>query len=72
MRGFDFLGYGRYTRSITTLFSVDAVTIEATARLTNIRFTADLQDVSSQAYKNLTESILAEVSVCFMKKQKTK
>lgn len=48
--------------SITTLFTVDAATLNASARLTNIRFTADLQDPSSQAYKNLTGSILAEVS----------
>lgn len=48
--------------STTTLFTVDAATLNASARLTNIRFTSDLQDPSSQAYKNLTGSILAEVS----------
>lgn len=52
--------------SITAFYFVDAVTLEATARLTNIRFTADLQDTGSQAYRNLTESILAEVSVFLM------
>lgn len=45
------------------LFFIDAQTLDATARLTNIQFTADLQNSSSQAYKNLTESITEEVHV---------
>lgn len=61
--GFGSLCY-KHTWSITRFFSIDAVTLEATVRLTNIQFTADLEDASSQAYKNLTKSILAEVSVC--------
>nr|XP_046267653.1 uromodulin-like 1 [Scatophagus argus] len=39
----------------------DAQTVDATARLTNIQFTADLQNTSSHAYKNLTESIIQEI-----------
>ncbi|XP_008285511.1 uromodulin-like 1 [Stegastes partitus] len=39
----------------------NAQTLDATARLTNIQFTADLQNASSQAYKNLTAAILAEI-----------
>ncbi|XP_034406436.1 uromodulin-like 1 [Cyclopterus lumpus] len=39
----------------------DARTLDATARLTNIRFTDDLLNTSSQAYENLTESIMAEI-----------
>ena len=38
------------------------MTFDATARLTNIQFTTDLLDAGSQAYKYLTESIVAEVS----------
>lgn len=49
------------------LFFVDAQTLDATARLTNIQFTADLHDTSSQAYKNLTESIIEEVQYVFYK-----
>ncbi|XP_030603045.1 uromodulin-like 1 [Archocentrus centrarchus] len=39
----------------------DAQTLQATARLTNINFTADLQNTSSQAYQNLSESIIQEI-----------
>ncbi|XP_031713279.1 uromodulin-like 1 [Anarrhichthys ocellatus] len=39
----------------------DAQTLDATARLTNIQFTADLHNTSSQAYENLTESIKEEI-----------
>ncbi|XP_071317692.1 uromodulin-like 1 isoform X2 [Trachinotus anak] len=39
----------------------DAQTLDATARLTNIQFTADLQNTSSQAYQNLTASIIEEI-----------
>ncbi|CAF98552.1 unnamed protein product [Tetraodon nigroviridis] len=41
----------------------DAVTLGATARITNVQFTAELQDASSRAYRNLTESILAEGAI---------
>ncbi|KAK9536120.1 hypothetical protein VZT92_005930 [Zoarces viviparus] len=39
----------------------DAQTLDATAHLTNIQFTADLHNTSSQAYENLTESIKEEI-----------
>ena len=41
----------------------DAQTLDATARLTNINFTAELHNTSSQAYRSLTESITDEVHV---------
>lgn len=44
--------------------SSDALTLHASGRLTNVQFTADLQDSSSPAYKNLSGSIAAEVGVC--------
>lgn len=43
------------------LFFADAQTVDATARLTNIQFSADLQDTSSQTYKTISESITQEV-----------
>lgn len=42
---------------------VDAQTLDATTRFTNIQFTADLHNTSSQAYKNLSDSFIAEVNV---------
>lgn len=48
---------------IIKVFFVDAQTLDATTRLTNIKFTADLQNTSSQAYINLSESIIEEVSI---------
>ncbi|KAM8741277.1 uromodulin-like 1 isoform 2-T3 [Acanthopagrus schlegelii] len=39
----------------------DAQTLDATARLTNINFTAELHNTSSQAYRSLTESITDEI-----------
>lgn len=42
-------------------FSVDALTLDATARLTNVQFSADLQNASSQAYTTLAGSLVAEV-----------
>lgn len=45
------------------LFSTDAQTLDATVRLTNIEFTTDLQNSSSEAYRNLTEGIVAEVGI---------
>ncbi|XP_039632681.1 uromodulin-like 1 [Perca fluviatilis] len=39
----------------------DAQTLDATARLTNIQFTADLQNTSSQAYGILTKGIKEEI-----------
>uniref|UniRef100_A0A3B4V676 Uromodulin-like 1 n=1 Tax=Seriola dumerili TaxID=41447 RepID=A0A3B4V676_SERDU len=41
----------------------DAQTLDVTARLTNIPFTADLQNTSSQAYQNLSASIIEEVGL---------
>lgn len=52
-----------FTSMSTKCFFIDAQTLDASARLTNILFTADLQNSSSQAYKNLTASIIEEVSV---------
>ncbi|XP_035808679.2 uromodulin-like 1 isoform X2 [Amphiprion ocellaris] len=43
----------------------DAQTLDATARLTNIQFTADLHNTSSQAYRNLTATILEELYQSF-------
>lgn len=48
-------------------FSVDALTLDATARLTNVQFNVDLQNASSQAYTNLAGSIVAEVRGRLMK-----
>ncbi|XP_034539748.1 uromodulin-like 1 isoform X2 [Notolabrus celidotus] len=39
----------------------DAQTLDATARLTNIQFTADLHNTNSQAYRSLTESLTEEI-----------
>ncbi|XP_030009437.1 uromodulin-like 1 [Sphaeramia orbicularis] len=39
----------------------DAQTLDATARLTNVQFSADLQNSSSQTYKNLSQSITQEI-----------
>ncbi|TKS83795.1 Uromodulin-like 1 [Collichthys lucidus] len=39
----------------------DAQTLDATARLANINFTADLQNTSSQLYKNLSASFVEEI-----------
>ncbi|KAM9348941.1 uromodulin-like 1 [Symphorus nematophorus] len=51
------------SRGIALHISVrtDAQTLDATTRLTNVQFTADLQNTSSQAYKNLTQSITHEI-----------
>ncbi|XP_026229258.1 uromodulin-like 1 isoform X2 [Anabas testudineus] len=43
------------------LVRTDVQTVDATARLTNIQFSADLQNTSSQAYKNISESITQEI-----------
>lgn len=48
-------------------FFIDAETLDGTTRLTNIQYTDDLQDISSQAYKNLTMSITEEVHIWFYK-----
>ncbi|XP_054611319.1 uromodulin-like 1 isoform X1 [Dunckerocampus dactyliophorus] len=39
----------------------EAQTLDATARITNIAFTPDLQNASSRAYKNLTASLKEEI-----------
>lgn len=40
---------------------VDAWTLEATVRITNIEFTDDLYDTSSQAYLSLKQNFTDEV-----------
>uniref|UniRef100_UPI0037E9756B uromodulin-like 1 n=1 Tax=Semicossyphus pulcher TaxID=241346 RepID=UPI0037E9756B len=47
--------------TLSILVKTDGQTLDATARLTNVQFTADLQDTSSQAYRNLTESLTDEI-----------
>ncbi|KAI3373419.1 hypothetical protein L3Q82_022024 [Scortum barcoo] len=47
--------------ALSIFVKTNAQTFDATARLTNIEFTADLQNTSSQAYKNLSESIIDEI-----------
>ncbi|KAM6907148.1 uromodulin-like 1 [Xenentodon cancila] len=43
------------------MIKTDAQTLDATTRLTNIQFTADLRNSSSQRYQNLTESFIEEI-----------
>ncbi|KAM4545907.1 uromodulin-like 1 [Odontesthes bonariensis] len=43
------------------LVRTDAQTLDATTRLTNIQFTAELSNTSSPAYRNLTESFIEEI-----------
>ncbi|XP_076606246.1 uromodulin-like 1 [Chaetodon auriga] len=57
------LACGSQGTSLQMLVRTDAQTLDATARLTNIQFTADLQNTSSQAYKALTESITQEIAL---------
>ncbi|XP_040038682.2 uromodulin-like 1 [Gasterosteus aculeatus] len=52
---------GNQGDALGILVKTDALTLYATTRLTNIQFTADLHNTSSQAYKNLTESIREEI-----------
>nr|XP_040038683.1 uromodulin-like 1 isoform X2 [Gasterosteus aculeatus aculeatus] len=52
---------GNQGDALGILVKTDALTLYATTRLTNIQFTADLQNTSSQAYENLTESIREEI-----------
>ncbi|XP_041864458.1 uromodulin-like 1 [Melanotaenia boesemani] len=52
---------GRQKLTLHMLVKTDAQTLDATARLTNIQFTTDLMNTSSQAYKNLTESLIEEI-----------
>ncbi|XP_077597238.1 uromodulin-like 1 [Stigmatopora nigra] len=47
--------------SLHIAVKTDGHTLDATTRLTNIPFTDDLYNMSSQAYKNLTVSILDEI-----------
>ncbi|XP_059208336.1 uromodulin-like 1 [Centropristis striata] len=47
--------------SVHILVKTDAQTLDATARLTNIEFSDDLKNTSSQAYENLTNSITQEI-----------
>ncbi|XP_032433097.1 uromodulin-like 1 [Xiphophorus hellerii] len=43
------------------MVKTDAQTLDATTRLTNIKFNQDLRNSSSQAYKNLTETFTQEI-----------
>ncbi|XP_062289704.1 uromodulin-like 1 [Scomber scombrus] len=52
---------GSQGHTLHILVRTDAQTLDATARITQIQFTADLQTTSSQAYKNLSASIVAEI-----------
>ncbi|XP_067463504.1 uromodulin-like 1 [Thunnus thynnus] len=52
---------GSQGNTLHILVRTDAQTLDATARLTKIQFTADLQTTSSQAYKNLSESFIEEI-----------
>ncbi|XP_054481207.1 uromodulin-like 1 [Anoplopoma fimbria] len=52
---------GRQGVALGISAKTDAQTLDATARLTNIQFTSDLHNTSSQAYENLTESIRKEI-----------
>ncbi|XP_062414168.1 uromodulin-like 1 isoform X2 [Pungitius pungitius] len=52
---------GNQGDALGILVKTDALTLDATTRLTNIQFTADLHNTSSQAYENLTESIREEI-----------
>lgn len=52
-----------------THFFVDAQSLDVSTRLTNIQFTVDLWNTSSQAYKNLTASIIEEVVSCGLWKE---
>ncbi|XP_041808048.1 uromodulin-like 1 isoform X2 [Chelmon rostratus] len=56
------LACGSQGSTLRLLVRTDAQTLDATARLTNVQFTADLQNTSSQAYKALVESITQEIS----------
>ncbi|XP_061752413.1 LOW QUALITY PROTEIN: uromodulin-like 1 [Nerophis ophidion] len=46
---------------LNMVLRTDAHTLEARTRLTNIQFTEDLRNASSQAYKNLTADIIEEI-----------
>ncbi|XP_032389675.1 uromodulin-like 1 isoform X1 [Etheostoma spectabile] len=47
--------------ALRIMVKTDAQTLDATVRLTNIQFTADLQNTSSQAYQILTKNITEEI-----------
>ncbi|KAM7374819.1 hypothetical protein PAMP_007456 [Pampus punctatissimus] len=52
---------GGQGNTLSILVRTDAQTLDATARLTNIPFAADLQNTSSEAFKNLSVSIIEEI-----------
>ncbi|XP_029925012.1 uromodulin-like 1 [Myripristis murdjan] len=52
---------GRQGDALHVSVKTAAQTLDATARLTNVQFTADLLNSSSQAYLNLTKSIEEEI-----------
>ncbi|KAM4726216.1 uromodulin-like 1 [Anableps anableps] len=52
---------GKQGSALHIMVKTDAQTLDATTRLTNIEFSKDLRNSSSQAYKNLTETFLQEI-----------
>ncbi|XP_038154847.1 uromodulin-like 1 isoform X1 [Cyprinodon tularosa] len=52
---------GRRGSSVHIMIKTDAQTLDATTRLTNIEFSEDLTNSSSQAYKNLTVTFIQEI-----------
>ncbi|KAK2879824.1 hypothetical protein Q8A73_023636 [Channa argus] len=49
----------------------DAQSLDVTTRITNIQFSADLQNTSSQAYRNLSEGILEQIYQSLSPEMKT-
>ncbi|XP_034035012.1 mucin-5AC [Thalassophryne amazonica] len=47
--------------ALNVWIKTDAHTLNVTAQFTNIKYTSDLKNTSSQAYRNLTESIVKEI-----------
>ncbi|XP_058484112.1 uromodulin-like 1 isoform X2 [Solea solea] len=52
---------GRQGVALAILVKTDCQTLDATARITNVEFTPELQNSSSEAYMNLTRSIEEEI-----------
>ncbi|KAG7516197.1 uromodulin-like 1 [Solea senegalensis] len=52
---------GSQGMALAILVKTDCQTLDATARLTNVEFTPELQNTSSEAYINLTTSIEEEI-----------
>ncbi|KAK2828840.1 hypothetical protein Q5P01_019874 [Channa striata] len=62
---------GNHGLTLSITVRTDALTIDATVRITNIQFSADLQNASSQAYRNLTESIVEQIYKSLSPEMKT-